>query len=346
MSRAAPARGLRTAALLAAGLVAAVLAALCFGEARTLTPGTVLGGLAELAGLGRGTDPTSLALVEIRLWRAVTGLLVGASLALSGALLQGLFRNPLAAPSLLGVTSGASLGVAVATLVLAGTGPVSMYVAPLAAFIGAGASLAVLMLAVLRHGRGSVALLLLVGIALSSLWTALVAFVQNLALDRFDVTQVLLRWSFGDLDDRHPEHALLAALCLLPGVAAIPWIARPLDVLALGEDDARTLGVDPARLERGVVLLASAATAGAVAVAGPVAFVGLVDANLVRLATGEHARVTGWPEPPGRRLLLSSTRPSAASCRRPASPPGVAMSLVGAPRTMAAGRQRQELAAW
>jgi iron complex transport system permease protein len=315
-------------------------------------------GRGVLASFGRAEPlPGSLqAILELRLWRALTTAGVGAALALAGALLQGLFRNPLGEPAVLGVTGGASLGATLAILAFGGYGPLlltglrglSGLVVPLAGFAGATGAVVLVMLLAGRGGRTSVAALLLIGLAVNTCVSGLLALMSALVLPNWEVSRAIMAWTFGTLDDRAPGHAATVWGGLLLAAGVVPFVAWELDLLAAGEDDARALGVDTARLRRLVVLASSLAAASAVAVAGQISFVGLVAPHLVRLLAGRSYRVL-LPLSTifGACLLLGIDTAQRAALGEFALPPGVAMSLVGGPLFLALLlRHRRELDTW
>lgn len=297
-------------------------------------------GVRAACGLGAPLEGTQQVIVELRLWRTLTTAGVGAALALSGALLQGLFRNPLASPSVLGVTGGASLGATLAILALGGYGPLLLsapeglagVLVPAAGFAGAAVVVAGVMLLAGSGGRTSVPALLLLGLAVNTCIAGLLALVSALVLADWEVSRAILAWTFGTLDDRASAHAatVWAGLALAGG--CVPFVARELDLLAAGEEDARALGVDTAAVRRLVVLASSLAAAAAVAVAGQIAFVGLVAPHLVRLLAGRgHRALLPLAALFGACFLLAVDTAQRALLGPQALPPGVAMSLLGGP---------------
>jgi iron complex transport system permease protein len=274
--------------LLAAGLTAVVLAALAglvMGPV-SLSPVAVV---RELLGFDSGLTSQQVAIVEqIRLPRVVLGLLVGATLSLCGASYQGVFRNPLADPYLLGAAAGAGLGV---TLVIVGTaeGSSTPAVAPLAAFVGALAAVALAYaLGTSGGGRASTASLILAGVAVTSFLTALQTYVQQ---RNQDTIRQVYTWILGRLSTAGWHDVVL----LLP-YAVLTWVVllahrRVLDVLAVGDDEATTLGVHARRSRLIVIVAASLGTAAAVSVSGLIAFVGIIVPHTVRLLAGRSHRV-------------------------------------------------------
>jgi len=225
-----------------------------------------------------------------RLPRVLAAVVVGASLATAGVVMQALFRNPLAAPETLGVSSGAALGAIVAITAgsQVGFGPFSPV--PLASLVGAFAAAGVVYaLASAPRRPLSTAVLLLAGVTLNAFISAVILFVQYMA----DFTQSfrVLRWLVGDLDVAGylPIAGVLPLLAIAFGIAAV--IASRLNLLSVGASTAATRGVDVERTQRLAFVSASLATSTAVSLAGPVAFVGIVVPHLVRLMVGVDHRI-------------------------------------------------------
>jgi len=232
-------------------------------------------------------------LFDIRLPRLVMGLLVGAALAVSGALMQGLFRNPLADPGLVGVGAGAGLG-AVLAIVLGGLLPVGiasvigLHLVPFAAFLGGWGATILLYAVSSRQGRTSVATMLLAGIALGALAGAATGILIYLADDR--QLRDLTFWGMGSLGGASWQKIALAAPLILPVLLLSPMLARGLNMLALGEASALHAGVEVQRIKILTILCVAAATGAAVAVAGGIGFIGIVVPHLLRLAVGPDHR--------------------------------------------------------
>jgi iron complex transport system permease protein len=270
-------------------------------------------------------DPRWWIVAELRLPRAVLGAMLGASLGLSGAVLQGYLRNPLADPAVVGVSSSAALGAVAAIVLGAATQPV-MFAAAMA---GAGGAMA--LLAALTWASPGAVTFILAGTVLASLAGALTAFLISVAPDPYAVAAVI-DWLMGALTDRGWEDVRLAALPMLVGCLALAFTAPALDALALGEPAARTLGVRPGRL-RALVVLGVGLTVGAgVAVTGVVGFVGLVVPHLLRPVFGHRPAALLLPSAIGGAALLLAAdslvrlAPGAEEVRL-----GVAMALIGAP---------------
>ena len=236
-------------------------------------------------GLGRGLPGEAGALIfrEIRLPRAVLGALVGASLGLAGAALQGYLRNPLAEPSLVGVSGGAALG-AVLTIHLGLSAAVALTL-PLGALLGA--AVAMLAVVALAGNHGGPVTLILAGLAVSSIATALVSLALNVSHNPFATVEMVF-WLMGSLADRSLPQVWLAAPFMLVGIALLLLLGRALDALTLGEDAARSLGIDIGRTRTMVVAGTALSVGAATAVTGIIGFVGLIVPHALRPFTGHR----------------------------------------------------------
>jgi iron complex transport system permease protein len=267
---------------------------------------------------------------RIRLPRACLGFLAGASLAASGMAFQSLFRNPLATPFTLGVSSGASLGAALyvrAGLVSAAAGVSGV---SLAAF--AGASLAIfLVYGLTRAGRGfSTATLLLAGVAISYFFMSLILFIQYTAdhVTSFRVT----RWLMGGLQIVGFEAILQLVPFVAAGLAVILLLLRELDLLVLGEDLAAGRGVDVSRVKKLLFFAASLMVGGVVAVCGPIGFVGLVIPHIGRLLVGaRHRELAPFSILAGGAFLVLCDAAGRALMSPLEIPVGVITALIGGP---------------
>lgn len=272
------------------GVVAfvAVVLGILVGPA-SLSPGGVLMELVDrlpLVSVDSGLDDRQAAILwELRVPRVALGFLVGATLSLAGGAYQGVFRNPLADPYLLGVAAGAGLG---ATLAIVASGSGSALV-PLAAFAGAVAAVAAAyVLGAASGGRRSGVTLILAGVAVAAFLTAAQTFVQQ---QNADTIREVYSWILGRLGTVGWSEVVMMAPYAVVSAAVILSHRRLLDVLAVGEEEARTLGVRPDRVRLVVVLAATLGTAGAVAVSGLIGFVGIVVPHAVRLLAGGALRV-------------------------------------------------------
>ncbi|HWH30410.1 MAG TPA: iron ABC transporter permease [Mycobacteriales bacterium] len=285
-----------------------------------------------------GSD-TSVIVRELRLPRTVLGLVVGAALGVAGAQLQGLTRNALADPGLLGVAAGAALAV-VATSTVLGVGGLGGQAA--AAVLGAlGAALAVWLLG--GRGRGGTLSLVLAGVAVTALCAAVVRVLVLLDADRLDEYRF---WVVGSLAGRDLGVLPSVTPLLVVGVVLAVATARTLDLLSLGDDVAAGLGVDVAWGRAGTALSATLLTAAAVAVAGPLVFVGLVVPHLARALVGPAHR---WLLPLsallGASLLIACDVVGRVVARPAEVQVGIVTALVGAPVLVAVVRRRRVAAA-
>ena len=274
-------------------------------------------------------------LEAVRLPRTALGLLVGAALAVSGAMMQGLFRNPLADPGIVGVTSGAGLA-AVAAIVLGNTvlAPVSMMLGsqflPLMAFFGALFNTWLLYLVGTRGGRTSTTALILSGIAIGALSLALMGLLIVMADDRQlrDITF----WNLGSLGGATFGRVISIVPFVAFVLAIIPFVARGLDALVLGDAAAFHMGINVQRLKRVVIVAVAAAAGSTVAVAGSIGFVGIVVPHLLRLAMGPSHRFLLPGSALGGGALMLIADSVARTIAAPAELPiGIITALFGAP---------------
>ncbi|HEY7730388.1 MAG TPA: iron ABC transporter permease [Gaiellaceae bacterium] len=319
---------------LLAGLLALLAGAVLLGVgigAVRIPPGDVLAILLRHAGvdLGVDVDPQQDAILwAIRLPRVVLGALVGAALAVCGAALQGVFRNPLADPGIIGVSTGASLGAVVA--IVLGLSGAFFGALQLCAF-ACGVLAALVVYGLARHdGRTEVVTLLLTGVAVTALVGAAVGFLIARADDE-ELRDVVF-WSLGSLGGATWPLVAATAPFVAVGVAAALRHTRELDLMALGEREAAHLGVDTERVRLRLVIALSLATGAAVAAAGVLAFVGLVVPHLVRLAVGPANRIVVPASCIGGAALLVLADLVARTSVAPTELPlGVVTSLVGGP---------------
>jgi iron complex transport system permease protein len=276
-----------------------------------------------------------LVLIDIRLPRMLLGAFVGAALAVSGAMMQGMFRNPLADPGLVGVSSGAALG-AVATIAL-GNGLAApaikafgVYALPVSAFCGGLAATVALVGIVARQGQLATSTLLLAGIALGALATALTGLIAFASDDR--ELRDLTLWMLGSLSGASWPKVLAIlpfALLLAP---ILPRLIRALNGLLLGEAEAYHLGIDVVRVKRLIIAATAAAVGAAVAVAGVVGFVGIIVPHQIRLLAGpDHRVVLPASALIGAALVLIADVVARMALRPAELPLGVVMAIIGAP---------------
>ncbi len=278
----------------------------------------------------------------IRLPRVLVGAVVGAGLATAGAVLQGLFRNPLAEPNLMGVGPGAVLG---AVIVFAtGWASLAVVAIPLASITCAFLALFVVYAIATRGGATPITTLLLTGMAVGALLTAISSFLLSINIVRWQVAEQMVFWMMGGLDSRTWAHVWLCAPFVFIGIVAALWQSRTLDLLLLGHEAAAALGVDVEAAKRTLVMTSALLTGASVGVAGLVGFVGLIVPHAVRLLLG----------PAHRTLIPASAVAGAAfliACdllARIVRPPaevrlGVVTAICGAPFFLAllVGRLRE-----
>lgn len=299
----------------------------------------LFGGVGLALWLGSGQEQGALeqTLFRLRLWRVLNACLAGAALAVGGVLVQGLFRNPLASPSILGTTAGASLGgmlVMVAwegllAAVLPGFLPPELLL-PLGCLLGAWGALMLLLL-VSGRNPGMVATLL-TGFILSSLFLSVGGLMMSIAQDNWELGRAVVAFTLGGIDTKGARHVALAFPLVAAGlVAGMGW-SRHLDVLLAGEDEAASLGVNVPRVRRWVIVWTATLTAAAVAIGGGLSFVGLVVPHGLRPFLGAgHRRLLPAAAVGGAAFVLWADLIVRLAPTTGALPLGVVTGLVGAP---------------
>jgi iron complex transport system permease protein len=330
-------RAVATRVLIGAAVLLAFAALLSLSVGPT---GITLASLPRVIGawLGQSDADTAreqLVLIDIRLPRTLLALFVGSSLAVAGAMLQGLFRNPLADPGLIGVSSGAALA-AVATIAL-GNGiaapilqPLGVYALPVTAFLGgAGATLALVAFAG-QQGRLMIGTLLLAGVAIAAFANALMGLIAYTSNDR--ELRDLTLWSMGSLGGANWTKVIAVLPFAAVTLLLTPRLVRALNGFLLGEAEAFHLGINVEKAKRTIVLVTAASVGAAVAVSGIIGFVGIVTPHVVRILAGPDHRVVL----PGSALLGAAmvliADVAARMIIRPAEVPiGIVMAAIGAP---------------
>ncbi len=309
--------------LLALALALALLVSIAVGAAR-LPLGTVLGALAGRAGPG----DTAIVL-ELRLPRALVAALVGGALATSGAVFQALLRNPLADPYILGVSGGAAVGAVAAF----GLGALALggWAVPAAAFAGALAAVVLVFRVAAGSGRAlDTRVLLLAGVVAGAFFNALILLF--LTLSGAGAFRSAIFWLMGSLADASWAQAVVLALYLVPASAALLLLARPLDLLALGEEPALYLGVPVERVKLAAYVVASLVVAASVATCGAIGFVGLVVPHALRLVWGSgHRLLLPASFLAGAAFLLLADTAARTVAGAQELPVGVVTALVGVP---------------
>lgn len=274
-------------------------------------------------------------LLNIRLPRVVLGVLIGAGLGISGAAVQGLFRNPLAEPGLIGISSGASLFAVFMIVLEAGvfrslSGMIGSYALSLAAFAGACITTSIVYRLSVRNGRTVTTTLLLSGIAINALAGALTGLLTYMATD--EQLRTITFWNLGSLGGASWATVTgLLPFILIP-VAALPLMAKPLNALGLGDAEALHMGVDVRKLKRIIILLSTVAVGASVAVAGLIGFIGLIVPHILRMTfTADNRLVL-----PGSAILgavlLTLADLLARTIVVPAELPiGILTALIGTP---------------
>src|SRR5215208_2875953 len=282
---------------------------------------------AALAGLFNGEGAPGIIVREIRLPRTLLALLIGATLGLSGAALQGLLRNPLAEPALFGAPQAAA--AASSFMIAFGFASAISLAIPLAGIAGALVSIGGLV--AIAGRRATLTVTLLAGLALASFAGAVTALILNLAPNPYAALEIAF-WLLGSLEDRSTDHLLIAAPFLLASWILLAANARAYRALTIGEDAAASLGVDLGRVRMLVVTGVAFGVGAAVAVAGSIGFIGLVAPHLVRRSTGyDPARVMLPAALAGAALLIAAdiavrSVPSANELKV-----GVVTALIGVP---------------
>ncbi|MFA5845027.1 MAG: iron ABC transporter permease [Coriobacteriia bacterium] len=290
MSASGPTRRLAIPALFVA-LAFAILAGVGLGAVR-VSPADILGAIGRTIS-GHRAGMGDAVIIDLRLPRVLLAALVGAALAGAGTLYQALFRNPLADPYILGISSGAGLGATIALIAGAGSAVARLVGVPAGAFVGAVATITLVVRLSSRRGRIDPTSLLLAGVAISYTLAALTSFLM--VFFRQSMQQVVF-WMMGGLQGASWTYVITLAVMVTLGTAVPALRLRELDVLLLGDERAAQLGVDVERSKRIVLAAASLLVAGAVAVSGLIGFVGLMTPHMARLILG-----------PGHRRLLPAS---------------------------------------
>ncbi len=286
-------------------------------------------------GSGVDTARERLVLLDIRLPRTLLAMFIGTALAVSGAMMQGLFRNPLADPAVIGISGGAALaavcvialGHSIAAPVVALLG---IYAVPIAAFVGGMAATLVLVTIAARHGQLMIGTLLLAGIAIAALAQSLIGLVSFASDDR--ALRDLTLWTLGSLAGASWAKVMGIAPFGILLVLLVPRLVRGLNGFLFGEAEAFHLGVDVEKTKRLVVVATAASVGAAVAVAGIIGFLGIVVPHFVRLLTGpDHAYVLPASALLGASLALGADIVARLAVAPAELPLGIVMAVIGAP---------------
>lgn len=269
-------------------------------------------------------------IIDVRIPRVLVAALVGMSLAVSGAALQGLFRNPLADPGVIGVSSGASLGAVIS--IFFGLAAESIWALPGFAFVGATVTAFAVYSIATRRGYTPVGTLLLAGIAVGSLNISMSSGILALSLKNYEVGRQLIYWMLGGLEGRTWDHVRIAVGPSLIGIAVVAMYARDLDAMLLGEIHAASVGVDVQAVRRRLLVTTSLITGAAVAVSGTIGFVGLVVPHILRLIVGPgHAKLLPVSAITGAVFVILADIVARTAIAPEEIRLGVVTSIVGAP---------------
>jgi heme transport system permease protein len=329
-------RDRRTLLLLALTALLVLVSLVGLGLGATgVPPSRVLAVLAD-ALTGRAVSGgDALIVLQVRLPRLLLGLLIGAALASTGALMQGLFRNPLADPGLVGVSAGAALAAA-ATIVLGDgllaplIGPLPFGALPVGAFAGGLLTTLALYVVATRSGRTSIATMLLAGVALGALAGAVMGLFSYLSDDR--QLRDLSFWSLGSLSGATWTKVMTVTPFILPTLLSMPFLARGLNALSLGEAEAFHLGVPVQRVKAVAILLVAVAVGASVAAAGMIGFVGIVVPHVLRLIAGaDHKMLLPASSLLGAALLVAADTLARTIAAPAELPIGILTAAIGAP---------------
>ncbi|ONM47912.1 FecCD family ABC transporter permease [Nocardia donostiensis] len=328
--------GRRSRATLAFAVTAAVLLALALASAAIgqvpTSPAEVAGSVAHRIGVDLGPLPThpagDVTLWEVRFPRVLLAALVGAALATAGALLQGVFANPLAEPGVIGVSAGAAVGAG--TVIVIGGAFVAAWSVAAAAFAAGLATTTLVYVLARSDGRTEVVTLVLTGVAINAFAGGLIAFLLFVASPA--ARDQIVFWQLGSLNGATWDAVAVVSVLTTAGVAAAVFVAPRLDLLALGESAARHLGVDVERLRRNVIVIVAVLATAGVAFTGIILFVGLIVPHLVRMLVGPGHRVLiPLSALVGAAVLLAADVAARSLVDNADLPLGMLTSLVGGP---------------
>jgi iron complex transport system permease protein len=244
---------------------------------------------AHLTGQGGGLEPADAIVWHGRLPRAITGVLVGFALGAAGTIMQGVFKNPMAEPGIIGTSSGAALGAV--TAIYLGLAARTIYIIPLFAILFAFAALMIVLVVATTGGLTSRYTLLLGGIAFSAMFSALTSVIIVMSTDQTEMARSVIGWLMGDLNNRSWEHVHIITVTLLVGTLGSLLYARDLNILMISEELALNFGVNVAWVRNALLFFAALLTGGAIAVAGGIGFVGLIAPHVMRGFVGSDNRL-------------------------------------------------------
>lgn len=325
-------------------LVVAITLATAIGVVQLPLGATFRVLLAQTLRLPLEVEDAHIAVIwSVRLPRVLVAGLVGFALAVSGAAMQGLFKNPLASPGIVGVSAGGSLGAVVA--IFLGLPMIHAWSVPAFAFVGALIATILAYVMATRWGRTDAATLLLAGVAISTFFNAIISLLYHFVED--GVLRQIVYWLMGNLGGKRWEHVKMLAPIVLAGTLGLLACSNELNIMSGGEDDARSLGVSVERVKRVVLISVSLATGGAVSVSGAIGFVGLIVPHMMRLLVGPDHR---WLLPASGLFGASVLILSDLVARTVFSPielrTGIVTAFFGVPFFLYLLLRRRELVAW
>ena len=329
-----PTRGIALLVGLVVALVAAALVSAVSGQT-PVTPAEVLGSVLHRLGLDLGTLPAhpqgDNTLWVARFPRIALGVLVGAALGCAGALMQGVFSNPLAEPGVIGISSGAAVGACtVIVLPMAGGALSGSLAVAAAAFVGGLVTTLVVYGLSRANGRTEVVTLVLTGVAINAFTSGVLAFLVFIASP--SAREQIVFWQLGSLNGATWRSVAIVAPMVAIGLVAAMMLRRKLDLLSLGERAARHLGVDVERLRQVVILIVALLTSAGVAFTGIIAFVGLVVPHVVRMVAGPgHRFLVPGSALGGALVLVVADLVARTAIAHAELPLGMLTSLVGGP---------------
>jgi iron complex transport system permease protein len=327
--------------VLLVGLVVTIIVSLCIGSVG-ISPGTVFNIL-----IGRTTaldDKTSYEIImNVRLPRVLLAGVVGAGLAIAGTSMQGIFRNPMASPSILGISSGAAFGAALA-IVLGLSFVQGEFAVPAMAFVFCIATMFLVYGVSRTGGYVPVETLLLAGVALGALFSALVSFLTYLSAEQIGS---IVFWLMGGFWTASWSKFWLAFILCGAGAFFTLWFARDLNAMTIGEDHATALGIDTQRVMLIIIVLTSVIVAAAVAFAGVIGFVGLIVPHMMRILVGPDHRILMPVSILTGASFLIITDAFARTIMSPAElPVGIITAVLGAPFFLYLLRRRKHMMGW
>ncbi len=303
----------------------------------------IVGKLIPAIGKGAQAGPFEAIIWSIRMPRVLIAGLAGFALAVSGAAMQGLFKNPLASPGITGVSSGASLGAAIA--ILLGTQVINPWLVPAGGFIGALTAAVIVYALATQRGKTDGATLLLAGVAVSAFSSAVLSGLYQFTDDV--VMREIIYWLMGNLTGKRWDHVATVGPIVLVGSVALMAFAAELNMLAAGEDDARAMGVNVERTKRWTLGLVAVVTGAAISVVGLIGFVGLIVPHTMRMIVGpDHKRLLPASGLLGATFLILCDLLARIIFAPVELQTGVVTAFFGVPFFLALLVRRRELVGW